>query len=92
MEPERNFVNGHAVGQFDGGFNLFGERFGSEIAPERPTRIPPCRAPGRKNAGHRNDAFQSAWIERQDFTGPGPVLHKNLAVASLGMGPTPAMA
>ena len=79
-------VDGHAVGQFDGGFNLFGERFGSEIAQRHQPGVHHAGHQSRQNAGHRNDAFQSARIQRQDFARPGLVLHEELGGGELGHG------
>ena len=76
MAPERMLIDGHSVGQFDGGFNLFRERFGPEVAQRYQSGFHHARYQSRKNAGYRNNTFQSARIEREDLARPGPVLHE----------------
>ena len=72
------FIDRDAVGKFDGRLNDLVERFSSEISQRDQSCVYHARDDRGQDAGDRNNAFQSAGLERENLTGAGPVLSKEL--------------
>ena len=62
-----HFINGHAVGEFDGRFDDFGEGFVAKLAQGEESGVHHAGDESRKDAGDGDHAFESTRVDLHDF-------------------------